>query len=189
MTPAELAKSGTEHANQRALFAWANLAERYGFAIANDEASYKLGALMAVKPDPVPELRWMHAIPNGGPRDSITAGKLRAEGVKRGIPDLFLPVPIVVSRVPAQVAGQPPFNCLVTRYCGLYVELKRPKSATQRQGSTSEDQNEAIAELRRAGYAVAVCFGWEEAAKQIQSYIERVRAGNHGIDSATKGPA
>lgn len=40
-----------------------------------------------------PELFFMHHIPNGGKRDKVTAKKrLKAEGVKPGVPDVFLPV-------------------------------------------------------------------------------------------------
>ena len=38
-----------------------------------------------------PELALLFAIPNGGARDPITGAMLKAEGVKRGVPDLFLP--------------------------------------------------------------------------------------------------
>lgn len=71
VTPESLAKSGSEHAHQCALFAWAAL---------EANASY-------------PELALMFAIPNGGKRDKITAAHLKAEGVKAGTPDVCLPVP------------------------------------------------------------------------------------------------
>jgi hypothetical protein len=174
MTPDQLAAVNAEHSHQRALFAWANVAERIGFALAWDERTYGKGAMEQFVEGgcnrhvtyPVPELRWLHAIPNGGYRDKITAGKLKAEGVKRGIPDVFLPLPM-------------------TKYAGLYVELKRPethKAGTrkasiidQAAGSTSELQDEAIAHLRSVGYAVSVCFAWDAAAREIQSYIEASR--------------
>ena len=40
-----------------------------------------------------PELALLYAIPNGGNRNIVTATKLKAEGVKAGVPDLCLPVP------------------------------------------------------------------------------------------------
>jgi hypothetical protein len=40
-----------------------------------------------------PELALLHAIPNGGHRHKAVAVRLKAEGVKRGVPDLCLPVP------------------------------------------------------------------------------------------------
>lgn len=75
MTPEQLAKSGTEEAEQIALFAWAAL-----------EAGKR------------PELRWLFHIPNGGARagDKRTAmmrgARLKAAGVRAGVADLCLPV-------------------------------------------------------------------------------------------------
>lgn len=69
--PDDLAKSGTEHGHQSALFCWASLPEQQ-----------KL----------YPELKWMFAIPNGGKRDMVTASNLKAEGVKPGVPDIMLPI-------------------------------------------------------------------------------------------------
>lgn len=34
---------------------------------------------------------WIFAVPNGGKRNLITAGKLKAEGVSAGVPDIFIP--------------------------------------------------------------------------------------------------
>lgn len=69
LNPADIAKQGSEHAHQVAVFAWAALNfERY------------------------PELRMMFAIPNGGERNKIVAANLKAEGVRAHVPDIFLPV-------------------------------------------------------------------------------------------------
>lgn len=51
-----------------------------------------------------PELNLLYHVPNGGSRHKAEAGRLRAEGVKAGVPDLCLPV----------ARGQ---------YHGLYIEL------------------------------------------------------------------
>lgn len=188
MTPDELAKSGSEHGHQRALFAWAAMAEVYGFAVAWDDRAYLTanGRADAIaeadakfNTNPVAELRWMHAIPNGGLRDKATAGKLKAEGVKRGIPDVFLPLPMFGPK------ANIPCRVISAAYCGLYVEMKRAETLkagvrkaliiNRIAGTTSEDQDEFIGYARRTGYAVTVCFDWREAAKQIQEYIETVR--------------
>ena len=185
MTPAQLAKSNSEHGHQRALFAWLNMAERYGFDVAWDEKAYASiayagemvhGIMSGEGYDPsVPELKWCHAIPNGGLREARTAAMLKAEGVKRGIPDVFLPVPMWATVAPGGLMN-PPQRCIT--YAGLYVEMKRPKSEEQgRAGTTSGEQDEAIAWLRHSGYAVSVCFTWDAAAREIQSYIEAVRRG------------
>lgn len=39
-----------------------------------------------------PALRWMFHCPNGGKREAITGGQMRALGVKQGVPDLLMPV-------------------------------------------------------------------------------------------------
>lgn len=172
MTPETLAKANTEHSHQRALFAWLNMAASFGFVAAWDELSYTTAghAIATYGPANCPgiqPLRRAHAIANGGQRDKITAGKLKAEGVKPGVPDIFLPIPTF--------DGVPPFDFKTDRllYCGLYVEMKRPKAEGQRAGSTSDDQDGWIAYLRSVGYAVSVCFTWEQAAKQIQAYVEQ----------------
>ena len=94
-----------------------------------------------------PELKMLLAIPNGGHRHKSVAGKLRAEGVRAGVPDLFLPVP----------AGD---------YCGMWVEMKRRKRST-----TSPEQKEWIAALLANHYHVIVAKGWEEARDGIEEYL------------------
>src|SRR4051812_28710500 len=72
MTPEEYAASGTEHALQVAVFMWINQTGQHQF----------------------PNLNLLFAVPNGGLRHIATAANLVAEGVKRGVPDLVLPVPV-----------------------------------------------------------------------------------------------
>lgn len=170
-TPADLAKSNSEHGQQRALFAWANMAANYGFAAAWDELSYtkqghaeRVFTLNAASSRRPIELTRLFAIPNGGYRDKITAGKLKAEGVKRGVPDVMLPLPM-----PNPSGGRIPM------YCGLFIEMKRPKATGQAAGTTSDDQDGWIGYLRSVGYAVSVCFDWIAAAKELQSYIEHAQ--------------
>lgn len=93
-----------------------------------------------------PELNLLYHVPNGGSRHKAEAGRLRAEGVKAGVPDLCLPV----------ARGQ---------YHGLYIELKR-----QRGGRTSDHQSEWLDALSAQGYKAALCYGWEQAAGTIIEY-------------------
>lgn len=102
-------------------------------------AAYSLGAH--------PELRLLHAIPNGGKRSKSEAARMKAAGVKAGVPDMFLPVARGGSH-------------------GLYIELKRIKG-----GRVSAEQLAWMEELTREGYTCAVCHGWEEARKVIQTYL------------------
>jgi hypothetical protein len=69
ITPEYLAKSGSEHGEQTALFCWCRL----------NVGKY-------------PELGLLFAIPNGGSRGKAEAGRLKAEGVRSGVSDLMLPV-------------------------------------------------------------------------------------------------
>lgn len=94
-----------------------------------------------------PELNLLYHVPNGGSRHKAEAGRLRAEGVKAGVPNLCLPV----------ARGQ---------YHGLYIELKR-----QRGGRTSDHQSEWLDALSAQGYKAALCYGWEQAAGTIIEYL------------------
>lgn len=93
-----------------------------------------------------PGLKLLFAIPNGGARDAITGAMLKAEGVKPGVPDIFLPLPM---------GG----------YHGLFIELK-----TQR-GQPSPEQREWLMRLRHRGYAAVLCRGLDEAIDTITSYV------------------
>ena len=94
-----------------------------------------------------PELRLLFHIPNGGSRGKAEAGRFRAMGVRAGVPDLCLPVPI---------GG----------YHGLFIELKRTSG-----GRVSADQKAWLDALQRRGYRAVVCYGWEEAASEILAYV------------------
>lgn len=145
ITPEDLAKSGTEDGHQMALFNWAQ----------QNTNTY-------------PQLRWMFAIPNGGYRDKITAGKLKATGVKSGVPDICLPV----SKLTTLNFG------LVKGFAALYIELKRPMSHLKKAGKISDEQLEWINFLISQGYRVEVCYGWEQARDVIINYLEGKNRGN-----------
>lgn len=116
---------GDEHANQRALFDLAVTCSAYE-----------------------PLLKLMYATPNGGLRSKAVAGKLKAEGVKPGVPDICLPV----------ARGG---------HHGLYIELKRDKT-----GRVSVEQRAWIDALREQGYRAEVALGWARAADILQQYLE-----------------
>ncbi len=95
----------------------------------------------------MPELRCLFAIPNGGWRHPTTAARLKAEGVKPGVPDLFLAYPF---------NGMP----------GLFIEMKRRIG-----GRLSPEQQAWRERLSMHGYRVRVCKGWEEAKTEIIDYL------------------
>lgn len=127
----------SEHDEQTALFLW---------------AAYNVGQY--------PELALMHAIPNGaklpwrknsrGARFSPEAVKLLAEGLRAGVPDVFLPV------------ARDGFH-------GFYIELKYGDN------KPSKKQESFIAALREQGFRVMVFWSWQDAAKGLQDYLECAR--------------
>lgn len=128
----------------------------------------------------VPELEWLYAIPNGLRAAGIGAAKkAKAEGLKSGVPDICLPVP-------------------KGKWHGLYLEIKRlslrPKTSRSK-GGVSDAQDEWHVRLRRQGYAVAVCYGADDAIVTIMRYLDGCfspkdysRVGYGGKDESTRHP-
>lgn len=159
MTPYELAKAGTEHAHQRAIFAYCACAALYGPDYAGSALAYDhrtRDSLVSVfgPPRPDPRYSFLFAIHNQGHGDAIRGNRAKAEGVKSGVPDMFLPVP--------HRSG----------YCGLFIELKRPKYRTAKNGGRSEAQIKWGDNLKAQHYAVAVAYGWEETVQFINEYLK-----------------
>ena len=92
----------------------------------------------------IPEHLW-HT-PNGGKRSLTEAVRLKKIGVRAGVPDLFLAVP---------VHGK----------SGLFVEMK---SAV---GKTSQAQDCYLLMLQAAGYETCVCRSFDRAKNAIMSYL------------------
>lgn len=165
MTPDQLAKWETEHAHQTALFAWAAVARWNGFAAANAfGANETLWANL--KTNPILPLKWLHAVHNQGHGDAIRGGRAKAEGVKKGIPDIFLPYPVWGPNLELQ--------SIEIKYSGLYIEMKKPSSRPVKEtskGGLSDEQIEFREYARNNGYRWEVAYGWREAAKIIQDYL------------------
>lgn len=135
ITPEQLSKSGSEHGEQSALFQWAVLnRQRY------------------------PQLRWLFAVPNGFYGTAAQKGKMKAEGLKIGCPDVWLPVPI------CDELGE-------YLDCGLVIEMKLEKYRNHKDGGCSQEQIEWLDYLSGAGYKAVVCYGWQEAVKVIEEYL------------------
>lgn len=124
ITPEQLAASGTEHGNQAALFCWA-----------------------ALNVGKYPSLKFMFAIPNGGLRDVRVAASLKAEGVKAGVPDIFLPCPIQTRS-------------------GCFIEMKIGRN------KPTLEQNEYRIFLQSYGYYWECCYSWEGARDTLIAYLE-----------------
>ncbi len=115
----------SEHTEQCALFQWAKVMEPRH-----------------------PQLALMFAIPNGGKRKSGWWEK--AEGLKSGVPDIFLAVPR---------------QFITYSLSGLFIEMKFGKN------KTSKKQKGWIDALIDEGYAVEVCYSFEEAKQAIIGYL------------------
>ncbi|HBL7242220.1 TPA: VRR-NUC domain-containing protein [Serratia marcescens] len=87
----------------------------------------------------------LHSTPNGGQRTKATGGKLKAEGQKKGYPDMSL-------------------DAARGKYHGLRIELKYGKSGAK------EEQKEWLNRLTSEGYYCALCVGHNEAIEVIMSY-------------------
>ena len=113
----------------------------------SDKAANLLFRWAEVARGKFPALDLLFHIPNGGKRGKAEAARFKAEGVKAGVPDLFLPVP----RGKAH---------------GLFIELKRRKG-----GRVSKEQAIWTISLQAQGYRAEVAKGWEEARDIIIEYL------------------
>lgn len=95
-----------------------------------------------------PDLKWIYAIPNGGHRSPATAGRMKAEGVKRGISDICLP-----------------FRDWANSYLGAYIELKDGRSK-----KTTPEQKEFLEFIQKQGYFGGVAYSCDEMLDMIESY-------------------
>lgn len=94
-----------------------------------------------------PELALLHAIPNAGAgAQRGQAGKMKAEGVKPGVPDLCLPV---------RRKG----------YSGVYIEMKRVG------GKLSPEQFTWLAALADQGFHACTAYGADQAINVLREYL------------------
>lgn len=117
------ADEDSEHAAQVAIFAWA-----------------------AANTDRLPELALLYAIPNGGARHRAVAAKLKAEGVKAGVPDISLDVARGV-------------------YHGFRGELKHGKN------KPSAAQLWWLDQLQRQGFYCTVQWSAKSMIREIERYL------------------
>ncbi|QHF50055.1 VRR-NUC domain-containing protein [Pseudomonas sp. S49] len=91
----------------------------------------------------------IYHVPNGGHRVKAVAAKLKAQGVKAGIPDLVL----------SMARGG---------YFGLYIEFK---ATPPNDAAVSANQQERLRKLNDQGYLAIVCRGHFDAMEQIRAYL------------------
>ena len=94
-----------------------------------------------------PGLENAFAIPNGGHRHKATAARLKAEGVRAGVPDILIPVARKI-------------------YHGLFVEMKvKGRYPTPK-------QLDFMAALSEQGYLCRVCHNVVEFIEVVEDYYE-----------------
>lgn len=123
-------KKSSEHSEQAAFFDWCRL----------NEKNY-------------PPLQWIHAIPNGGLRNKRIASKLKREGVKSGVWDVYLPCPTSIgSRL---------------NFCGLWLEFKY--------GYNKLTKNQRLFReyVKKMGYEAVVVYSAEEAIEAVKNYLTK----------------
>lgn len=103
--------------------------------------------------------QWQHphvlifSIPNGGhlaggiAQRAAQVARLKAEGMRPGVPDLYIPA------------------------WNLFIEMKR-----QSGGRLSEEQKTIHSQLRGVGKTVIVAKGWEDARDQVMAFLGARRA-------------
>ena len=95
----------------------------------------------------LPNADRIYHIPNEGKRSVTEAARLKAEGLKPGVSDLCLPVPL-------------------NGYHGMYIEMKRP----DHKNKPTKYQKDWLDYFNSVGYKAVVCYGYEDAVKEIQRY-------------------
>lgn len=93
-------------------------------------------------------------IPNGEKRDKITGYHLKQMGVRRGVSDFFLPLPVILDD---------------NIWHGLWIELKRKTAANE-----SSEQREWINTMRFYGYKAFFCYGCDDAIQTTTNYINGI---------------
>lgn len=114
----------------------------------SEQAAVFQHAALRARDDP----RWglLFAIPNGKAASSIReAVNAKRTGLKRGVPDMFLPVPAGI-------------------WHGLFIELKR---ADGTRTDLKPEQAEWLQRLQDQGYQTAVAYGWKAAVAEIGAYL------------------
>ena len=91
----------------------------------------------------------IYHVPNGGHRYKLVAIKLKAQGVRAGVPDLVLPM----------ARGG---------YFGLYIEFK---ATPPNDAAISPSQHSCIQALNEQGYLAVVCRGHFDAMQTLRAYL------------------
>ena len=111
----------------------------------------------------IPEFEWVFAIPNGGARDKRTGARLKAEGVKPGVWDLFFP------RNKYQYATEDGRSLISI---GIFIEVKT------KSGKLTYDQARFGLYANGQDYGIAICRSAKSIVDTIIKYSNGRFEGN-----------
>lgn len=94
-----------------------------------------------------PEMRWVFAVPNGFYSSPAQKSKMKKEGLKSGVWDIFAAYPR-------------------KGYHGLFVEMKFGHN------QLTQEQVEFGNDMEKEGYLCRVAYNWQEAYKILTEYME-----------------
>lgn len=163
MTPEQIVEQGkgSEHAHQVAFMAWLALQPKDTLV---GELSNRI-----------------FAVPNGGSRSARVGAAMKAEGVRKGVPDMCLPVPRGGIRYHAWQEGDAPGepdgrggmrHAEAVVFHGLWIELKKEGLGNKPRGGASEEQVDWLDFLYKQGYAVCLAYGWVDARNKLLRYLD-----------------
>lgn len=101
----------------------------------------------------IPELKWCFAIPNGFFGSAAQKNKMKSEGLKSGVWDVFFPYPHY-------------------GWSGLFIEFKHERYRKQAYGGLTDEQIEFRNDLQ-GDYAFAIVYSWLEARDAVLKYLGR----------------
>lgn len=93
-------------------------------------------------------------VPNGGNRNLREATRLKKQGVRPGVSDIFIPI----------ARGG---------YFGLWIELKIPLTKGTKKAKVSASQKKWISLMLEQGYEAQVCYGWPAAKAITLEYLKQ----------------
>lgn len=102
---------------------------------------------LAITTKKEPALRWAFAIPNGFYSTPAQKRKMRNEGLKPGVWDIFVPIP-------------------ARGFHGMFVEMKFGSN------KLTSEQEEFGEYISKSGYFRHVAYDWQDAYKAICNYLQ-----------------
>lgn len=119
-------------------------------------------------------------VPNEGKKSTFERYKHSLMGAMKGCPDFVILEPKAARKIDA--AG---IDYLELQYYGLLIELKAPEhervvqkgkkagKTVKAKGKASEEQLNVLKRLSAKKFRAALCFGAEEAIKEIDTYFKK----------------